>query len=76
VFAEDDGIMLKAGCASLSRPTALYPLRQDEKCHFLAIDFDKDGWQDDVSALKDVCMCLAEGNAEPIDGMMIMAGCA
>jgi hypothetical protein len=28
----------------------IYPLRQDEKCHFLAIDFDKDGWQEDVSA--------------------------
>jgi superfamily II DNA or RNA helicase len=33
----------------------IYPLRQDEKCHFLAIDFDKDGWQQDVSTLKDVC---------------------
>jgi hypothetical protein len=28
----------------------IYPLRQDEKCHFLAIDSDKDGWQQDVSA--------------------------
>jgi hypothetical protein len=27
----------------------VYPLRQDEKCHFLTIDFDKDGWQQDVS---------------------------
>jgi superfamily II DNA or RNA helicase len=33
----------------------IYPLRQDEKCHFLAIDFDKDGWQEDVATLKDVC---------------------
>ncbi len=33
----------------------VYPLRQDEKCHFLAIDFDKDGWQQDVSTLRDVC---------------------
>jgi hypothetical protein len=23
----------------------IYPLCQDEKCHFLAMDFDKDGWQ-------------------------------
>jgi hypothetical protein len=23
----------------------IYPLRQDEKCHFLSMDFDKDGWQ-------------------------------
>lgn len=37
----------------------IYPLRQDEKCHFLAMDFDKDGWQQDVSTLKDVCMAFA-----------------
>ncbi len=37
----------------------IYPLRQDEKCHFLAIDFDKDGWQQDVSTLKDVCTAFA-----------------
>jgi hypothetical protein len=33
----------------------IYPLRQDEKCHFLAMDFDKDGWQQDVSTLRDIC---------------------
>ena len=37
----------------------VYPLRQDEKCHFLAIDFDKDGWQEDVSTLQDVCTAFA-----------------
>ena len=37
----------------------IYPLRQDEKCHFLAIDFDKDGWQEDVSTLKEVCTAFA-----------------
>ena len=37
----------------------IYPLRQDEKCHFLAIDFDKDGWQQDVSTLRDVCTAFA-----------------
>ncbi|HBD09287.1 MAG TPA: hypothetical protein DCZ69_13600 [Syntrophobacteraceae bacterium] len=37
----------------------IYPLRQDETCHFLAIDFDKDGWQQDVSTLGDVCTALA-----------------
>jgi hypothetical protein len=39
----------------------IYPLRQDEKCHFLAMDFDKDGWQQDVSTLRDVCTAFAEG---------------
>jgi superfamily II DNA or RNA helicase len=33
----------------------IYPLCIDEKCHFLAIDFDKDGWQSDVSTLRAVC---------------------
>jgi hypothetical protein len=33
----------------------IYPLLQDEKCDFLAMDFDKDGWQQDVSVLRDVC---------------------
>ncbi len=37
----------------------IYPLRQDETCHFLAIDFDKDGWQQDVSTLRDVCTAFA-----------------
>ena len=37
----------------------VYPLRLDETCHFLAIDFDKDGWQQDVSTLRDVCTAFA-----------------
>lgn len=37
----------------------IYPLRKDEKCHFLAIDFDKDGWQQDVSTLRNICAAFA-----------------
>ena len=37
----------------------IYPLRQDEKCHFLAIDFDGDGWQQDVSTLRNVCTAFS-----------------
>lgn len=33
----------------------VYPLLRDETCHFLAIDFDKEGWQEDVSILRHVC---------------------
>ncbi len=33
----------------------VYPLLRDETCHFLAIDFDKEGWQEDASTLRDVC---------------------
>jgi hypothetical protein len=33
----------------------VYPLQQDETCNFLAIDFDDEGWQKDISTLRDVC---------------------
>jgi len=33
----------------------VYPLLQDETCHFLAIDFDKERWQEDTSTLRDLC---------------------
>ncbi|MGC8492439.1 MAG: TOTE conflict system archaeo-eukaryotic primase domain-containing protein [Syntrophobacteraceae bacterium] len=33
----------------------VYPLLQDETCHFLAIDFDKEGWKEDASTLRAVC---------------------
>jgi superfamily II DNA or RNA helicase len=37
----------------------IYPLLQDEKCYFLAMDFDKDGWQQDVSTLREVCTAFS-----------------
>jgi superfamily II DNA or RNA helicase len=33
----------------------IYPLRVDETCWFLAIDFDKANWQDDTGAFLKVC---------------------
>jgi len=33
----------------------IYPMTLDETCHFLAIDFDKKGWQKDVSVLRETC---------------------
>jgi hypothetical protein len=33
----------------------LYPLLSNETCWFLAIDFDDDGWQKDVTTLREVC---------------------
>ncbi len=33
----------------------IYPLLTDETCWFLAVDFDKAGWQDDVTAFAAVC---------------------
>lgn len=33
----------------------VYPLLLDEMCHFLAADFDKDGWQEDAAAFLETC---------------------
>ena len=33
----------------------LYPLRVDEHCHFVAADFDKDSWREDVGAVARTC---------------------
>lgn len=33
----------------------VFPLLLNETCHFLAIDFDDEGWQKDVSTLRGVC---------------------
>lgn len=33
----------------------IYPMFQNETCHFLAIDFDDEGWEEDIIALR--CSC-------------------
>ena len=33
----------------------VYPILPDDTCCFLAIDFDDDGWQENVSAVRKVC---------------------
>lgn len=42
--------------------TGVYPLLEDESCWFLAIDFDKACWQDDVTAFVETC----RANAVPV----------
>lgn len=32
----------------MERIVGLYPMLKEEKCWFLAVDFDKKSWQDDV----------------------------
>lgn len=34
----------------------IYPMELDETCHFLAIDFDKENWQKDISVLRETCL--------------------
>jgi len=36
----------------------IYPLLEDEMCWFLAVDFDKKQWKEDVSAFRQVCQEL------------------
>jgi superfamily II DNA or RNA helicase len=36
----------------------VYPMLQDETCHFLAVDFDEEDWQSDISVFRDVCIEL------------------
>ncbi len=36
----------------------LYPMLQDESCFVLAVDFDKDGWQEDAKAFCETCRHL------------------
>jgi hypothetical protein len=36
----------------------VYPLLEDETCWFLAVDFDKDGWKEDVAAFAETCAAL------------------
>lgn len=33
----------------------IYPMLLDETCYFLAMDFDDEGWQNDVSVLRYIC---------------------
>jgi len=33
----------------------IYPMRPDDTCWFLAMDFDEGDWQNDISALRDSC---------------------
>ncbi len=33
----------------------VYPMLDDETCLFLAVDFDKDGWREDVAAFAETC---------------------
>jgi hypothetical protein len=33
----------------------LYPLLCDEACYLLAIDFDDEGWQGDISVVREIC---------------------
>jgi hypothetical protein len=37
------------------KTVGVYPLLADETCHFLAVDFDKEDWQEDVATFARTC---------------------
>jgi hypothetical protein len=41
--------------ASVPFVMGIYPLLQNETCHLLALDFDKQSWQEDVKAFAETC---------------------
>ncbi|REE90631.1 hypothetical protein A8990_106136 [Paenibacillus taihuensis] len=41
--------------AKFNRTIGIYPMLEDEKCWFLAIDFDKHNWKQDAAAVMDTC---------------------
>ena len=40
----------------------LYPMTEDEKCYFLAIDFDEAEWLKDIAVLRAVCQEIRNGH--------------
>ena len=34
----------------------IFPMLMNENCHFLAIDFDDEGWQKDIKTIREICI--------------------
>jgi superfamily II DNA or RNA helicase/very-short-patch-repair endonuclease len=49
-----------SGCDDRGRPFVMgvYPMLPDECCHFLAVDFDRQDWREDVGAFMQTCRNL------------------
>lgn len=50
-----DDVLFKHLDAKANRTIGVYPLLEDETCWFLAMDFDKKNWQEDATAVMQVC---------------------
>lgn len=49
----DESVILKHLNGSFI--AGIYPLLDSDACYFLAVDFDGDGWQDNIAAFKQTC---------------------
>ncbi len=54
LYAPLDGHVIESHLRG-SVVVGIYPMLSDETCHFLAMDFDEAGWEDDVSTVREVC---------------------
>ncbi|WP_409348249.1 TOTE conflict system archaeo-eukaryotic primase domain-containing protein [Paenibacillus gyeongsangnamensis] len=50
-----DEIIARHLDAKVNRTIGVYPMLQDETCWFLAMDFDKQNWQQDAVAVMETC---------------------
>lgn len=50
----DESVIIKHLNGSLI--AGIYPLLDGDACYFLAVDFDKEGWQDNIVAFKQTCL--------------------
>ncbi len=46
---------LQGKVANSTDTIGVYPLTKDECCYFLVIDFDGEGWKEDISAVREIC---------------------
>jgi len=56
----------------------VYPLLLDERCFFLAADFDKAGWQEDARVFLEACRrgASTRPSSAPDPGVAAMSGCS
>src|SRR5262249_11788373 len=49
-----------SGCDPAGQPfvSGVYPMLQDERCFFLAVDFDKECWREDAGAFLKTCRAM------------------
>ena len=54
LYSELDETIVEAHLSG-SIVIGLYPMNLDETCYFLALDFDDEGWEKDISVIRDTC---------------------
>jgi len=53
-FLSPDGVAIRQHLTG-AQVMGIYPMLKNESCYFLAMDFDKENWQEDVGAIAETC---------------------